>query len=365
MECVSTSEAMLLALLKNRKGKKKKKSGGVQKKITKRVHRRVEVRTLAKSTTLTGAQIARRTGMPKSFVYDQINKLRRKVSVNDLPRTGRPKKVTKTVTKKILAKTKGKEKRSTRKVAKILQGEGIQISHETVWRTLRSQGLIPHRKVPRPKLTHEQQTRRLEFARAFLSHDWAHTLFTDEKHFTTFSPPNRRNDIVWDERGVGYAFQKVKHPPQIRFWGGISYFGKTTLVEYEGTINSDAYIEIIRGQVPTIYKIFGRDPFWFQQDGASAHTSAKTTNFLRQTFVHFLGKGEWPAQSPDLNVIENLWAIINDKVWARDPKGVEEMRVIIIEEWNALGCDLLQRLVNSMTARLQQCIEREGLWTDF
>ncbi len=135
MECPSTTEAMLLALLKNRKDKREKRSVGVQKKITKRVQRRVEVRTLAKSTTLTGAQIARRTGMPKSFVYDQIKKLRRKASVNGMPSTGRLKKVTKSVTKKILAKTKGKEKRSTRKVAKILQGEGVQVSHETVAHT--------------------------------------------------------------------------------------------------------------------------------------------------------------------------------------------------------------------------------------
>jgi hypothetical protein len=102
---------------------------------------------------------------------------------------------------------KGKEKRSTRKVAKMLAADGINLSHESVRPTLRGQGLVPHRQVQRPRLTEEHRLRRLKFAQDYLAHDWRHTLFTDEKHFTTFSPPNPRNDVIWDVRGEQYFFK--------------------------------------------------------------------------------------------------------------------------------------------------------------
>ncbi len=62
-------------------------------------------------------------------------------------------------------------------------------------------------------------------------------------------------------------------------------------------------------------------------------------------------------------MIENLWGIINDRVWAADSQGIGELRQLIHRTWNALEPELLQNLVDSM--RLQQCIERKGFWTDY
>jgi hypothetical protein len=365
MESYFVSKDISIRVLRRLKESHTKKTGSATKKVSKREKKRIEVRTLYKDAGLSGAEIMRRTGYPKSFVYDHIALEKAGAPVEDRPHTGRPKKVTKSVAKKIVRLSKGKEKRSVRKVSKLLSADDIDLSRETVRRTLHEQGLIPHRQVPRSRMTEDQQLRRLKFSQDFLTHDWRYTLFTDEKHFTTFSPPNRRNDVIWDVRGIEYVFEKVRHPPQTRFWGGISYLGKTTLAEYEGTINTEKYIEVIKGEQANIYKMFGKHPFWFQQAGATAHTSSGTQEFLRKTFAHFLKKGKWPANNPDLNVIENLWGIINDRVWAADPQGIDELRQLIHRTWNALEPELLQNLVDSMRERLQQCIERKGLWTDY
>lgn len=49
----------------------------------------------------------------------------------------------------------------------------------------------------------------------------------------------------------------------------------------------------------------------FQQDNDPKHTSRHCKTWLQQNAIEVL---DWPAQSPDLNPIENLWEIVNSKI---------------------------------------------------
>ena len=52
----------------------------------------------------------------------------------------------------------------------------------------------------------------------------------------------------------------------------------------------------------------------FQQDEVITHTAAKTKRWCHDNFSDFWTKGIWSGNIPDLSPIENLWAIIRNKV---------------------------------------------------
>lgn len=69
---------------------------------------------------------------------------------------------------------------------------------------------------------------------------------------------------------------------------------------------------------------------------------------------------DWPSNSPDLNPIENLWAIVKRNVEKRMPKNLAELEQFMAEEWDAIPNSLLISLIHSMKSRCELVIENNG-----
>ena len=106
-------------------------------------------------------------------------------------------------------------------------------------------------------------------------------------------------------------------------------------------------------------------PDWtFMQDGASIHRAKHSMQFLKQKKVSIL---EWPANSPDLNPIENLWGILTRAVFAngRQFRTKDELKVEILKQWDLISAETLTKLTKSMPNRIIDVISRKGSNTDY
>ena len=100
-------------------------------------------------------------------------------------------------------------------------------------------------------------------------------------------------------------------------------------------------------------------PFWiFQQDNATIHVASSTWEWFLQYGVHVI---DLPANSLDLNPMENLWAMLCRSVYADGKQYTNntEMKVII-SSWENIEVSTLQKLVGSMCDRAFKVVLKQG-----
>ena len=145
----------------------------------------------------------------------------------------------------------------------------------------------------------------------------------------------------------------------IMVWGGITAHGKTDLVIVDGNLNSRRYIdEILRPVVVPYVQNMGQGAL-FQDDNARPHRARIVDAYLQQEQIT---RVEWPACSPDLNHIEHDWDQLGRTVQTRlnVDSTRADLRRFLLEEWDRLPQNNIQRLIHSMRRRCAECISAGG-----
>lgn len=97
--------------------------------------------------------------------------------------------------------------------------------------------------------------------------------------------------------------------------------------------------------------------FFIEQDNDPKHRSKIVQAWLKEQRVSQL---QLPSYSPDLNPIENVFAVWKHRVYIRGPRTLQQLRAFMEEEWAGLEKPLLQKIVESMPERCEKIQENKG-----
>jgi len=147
--------------------------------------------------------------------------------------------------------------------------------------------------------------KRVAWARKFKDwneDEWKHVLFSDEYHFVV--------------QGQQKRYERRSQGEKEMFWGSFSFNGVESLYPVSGMMNADKYIDVIQHKVMrNMQAAFLDGRGFFQQDLAPCHAAKKVKKVFEENQIKVL---EWTGNSPDLNPIGNLWAIIKNRLRSKD-----------------------------------------------
>ena len=96
--------------------------------------------------------------------------------------------------------------------------------------------------------------------------------------------------------------------------------------------------------------------FMFQHDNDPKHTSGMAKEWLKKNKINVLLGASF---CPDMNPIEHLWDELDRRIRKRQPTSTTNLQKVLLEEWNSIGKDVTEKLVDSMPNRLHECIKQK------
>ena len=103
----------------------------------------------------------------------------------------------------------------------------------------------------------------------------------------------------------------------------------------------------------------GQD-FIFQHDNAPCYRATTATDWFKEQSDSNIEIQQWPANSPDLNPIENIWAWLDKQLANVEPKSLEELEAAIKAALDSIPLDMIRNLYILMPERMKLCINAKG-----
>ena len=269
-------------------------------------------------------------------------------------------KTPKALTAKIKRMMSNRRFTSTRIVTNALKAQGEDVSRTTVRRAAHDAGLMPmqHKQAPLQKFGNKAARRK--FAKDNKNTNWDLVVFADEKRFACYQHPNSKNDVVWcDVHHEPVTLPTVAHGAKVNAYGAFWRDGRSRIDLFTENMNVELYITILnRTLVPATSDL--KNDWTYLHDRDPKHTSRRAQEWMEANLPNHYKPDQWPSHWPDLNPMENVWAIVGEQVTRAEPKNLDELKKGIKKAWAAaLTDDLRHKLVDSMPHRLT-CVRQSA-----
>lgn len=214
---------------------------------------------------------------------------------------------------------------------------------------------------PKPLLKQHHKNARLKFAHNHMSWttEWRNVIFSDEKKFNLDGPDGYQ--YYWHdlrkERETMYS--RNFGGGTVMVWAAIGYCGASPICFISTKMNAAKYTELLEEVLLEYGDHYESENWFFQHDNAAVHTARLTKDWFTSKNINIL---DWPAISPDLNPIENVWGLLARKVYENGHQfsSSSELKRKIQQAWSQISTSTLQTLINSMPDRLFEVIKNNG-----
>jgi transposase len=357
-----------------------------------RVPRRIAV-VAAASSGLSVRAAAQKAGVSSNAAAHWAARFKATGDVVERPRSGRPRAISVKAARKAVEMLKSNSHGGVAGVARALYDEGFTaklLHRTTVLRAAKAQAVEDGHPIvalvgkPAKQLTAANKAKRLAFALANRTRAWGKVLFTDRKKFLFRYPGTAVQAVTWVERGKGRRQALYAgHAHAVNVYAGISKHGVTACHVVSGTkghkgaynnkmgkaaknITAGEYKDVLTQTLlpegERLMRGAGVRSWVFQQDNDPTHKDAAALiekyNRVSRYPIEFLG--DWPPNSPDLNLIENVWAWVQGRVDKLGCKTFDAFKAAVLQEVEAVPQRLLTPLYASMAKRIEETIRLDG-----
>ena len=196
--------------------------------------------------------------------------------------------------------------------------------------------------------------------------DWSQVLFSDEKIFWGHGYCGR----AWVRRPPGkaldpqYVVIKKAHPVKVNVWACFAASGQGLIHIFEDNLDAKMQKQIL---VDNLFQSTGKlmDPakeWFFLHDNDKKFKSHVVQDWLASKSVRCI---DFPPYSPDLNPIENLWAVLAREVEKTQNTTTDVLKARVAEVWANACKPLMAELVASMPRRIAAVLEANGGHTKY
>lgn len=322
---------------------------------------KAKISTLKEYTSMSNRQIAKEVNRNEKVVR---NFLKNPENYGKNKHTGRKSTVS-TAQKRLLIRSAANNFKSARQLK---TENNLSVGVRRVRQILNGSDRLKYKKMKRkPMLSPANIEGRKNFALDYIhwTNEWRQIIFSDEKKFNLDGPDGfsyywhdlRTEEKIFSKRQSGGG--------SVMVWGAIGYLKKMPLSFISTRMNAIQYQEMVGPHSPAYgYECAGLG--WkFQQDNAPIHVARSTLADFRDRGINLFDV--WPAKSPDMNIIENVWSILAREVYkeGRQFNNKDELKKAITAAWQNIPQAKIESLYDSLPRRIIALHDAKGKWTKY
>jgi transposase len=283
-------------------------------------------------------------------------------------RRGRPKKISdETIQKMIQMWEQSAHSLSWEELGQAVGVEGVHF--QTIRNHMVNEGYCKRIACQKRWLPHRAIEARLEYARAHehWQNEWRSVLFSDEVHFGLWTSRKAKVISKRDEKLCEDCQESRGEQDTTSFhcWAMVGFHYKSPLVFFGSSDGSGAAFTpedyISRMVRPHVQPVASTRRMLLLEGDALQDSTGRGHNAVQvyMDSVH-LARLRNPPCSPDLNIMKDVLLLLKKRLQKRVFRDESDLKAGILEEWEKIPIQDINKLVDSMKGRMEEVISKRG-----